>query len=209
MSSDLPARPRGVRRPIVAGAVALGLVGLVPVRAQEPRPPAQQAARPAGAPSQPQVARSSARRLRAQQLATRKAKAAYEIARLNREVAEIAVIEYQEGIFAQDLATIEGEIKLAESDLARARDRVEWARRMHKKGFLDLTAKVSEELALKKATFALEQAQSKKKVLIQYTLWKTIKELESEVAKAQADELAKKAAWEREKAKEVELGRWI
>ena len=38
-------------------------------------------------------------RLRAQQLATRKAKAAYEIAKLTRELAEIAVEEYEEVIY--------------------------------------------------------------------------------------------------------------
>ena len=48
-------------------------------------------------------------------------------ATLTREVAEIAVVEYEEGIFKQEFATVEGEIKLAESDLSRAEDRVDWA----------------------------------------------------------------------------------
>ena len=69
--------------------------------------------------------------------------------------------------------------------------------------------KVSEELTLKKARFALEQAQSKKKVLVEYTKDKTIKELESEVEKARSDELAKKATWELEKSKEKKLERQI
>ncbi len=41
------------------------------------------------------------------------AKAEYQNAKLTREIAEIAVIEYTEGIFVQDLATVEGELKLA------------------------------------------------------------------------------------------------
>jgi hypothetical protein len=45
-------------------------------------------------------------RLRAQQLATRKAKASYEIARSTRELAEIAVEEYQEVSYPRELATI-------------------------------------------------------------------------------------------------------
>ena len=56
-------------------------------------------------------------RLRAQQLATRKAKALYEIARLTRELAELAVEEYEEVIYPGDLAIVGGEIELAESDL--------------------------------------------------------------------------------------------
>ena len=69
---------------------------------------------------------------------------------------------------------------------------------MFEKGYVSKATKVSEELTLKKARFALEQAQSKKKVLVEYTKDKTIKELESEVEKARSDELAKKATWELE-----------
>src|SRR2546421_5309526 len=44
------------------------------------------------------------------------AAATYENAKLTREVAEIAVIEYKEGIYRQDTDTIKGEIALAESE---------------------------------------------------------------------------------------------
>ena len=71
------------------------------------------------AAGQPSTAEPRAR-LRAQQLATRKAKASYEIARLTRELAELAVEEYEEVTYPRDLATVEGEIKLAESDLTRS-----------------------------------------------------------------------------------------
>ena len=54
---------------------------------------------------------------------TQAAEAAYETAKLGRELAEIALKEYQEGIFPQDVASAEFAIKLAESDRARAQDR--------------------------------------------------------------------------------------
>lgn len=148
-------------------------------------------------------------RLRAQQLATRKAKASYEIAKLTREIAEIALAEYQEVIFFRDLATVEGGVKLAESDLTRAEDRRDWAGRMFDKGFVSRAQKVSEELTLKKAQFTLEQAESKRKVLVDYSKGKTIKELRREVEKARSDEMAKEAAWDLEKAKEIELERQL
>ncbi len=144
-----------------------------------------------------------------QRITTESAKANYQNAKLTREVAEIAVIEYKEGIFVQDLATVEGEIKLAESDLIRSEDRLEWARRMFDKGYVSMAQKVSEELTFKKAQFTLEQAQSKRKVLVDYTKGKTIKELESEVEKARSDELAKQATWDLEKTKEAKLERQI
>jgi multidrug resistance efflux pump len=132
-----------------------------------------------------------------QEVAVRGAQADAHSARLDREVAEIAVVEYKQGIFVQDLATVQGEIKLAESDEARALDRVDWARRMFNKGFVTIAEKIGEELMLKKAIYAKEQAQSKLKVLLEYTKNKTIKELESEVEWAKARELAKQAALER------------
>ena len=144
-----------------------------------------------------------------QKITTKSAEANYENAKLTREVAEIAVVEYDEGIYKQDLATVEGEIKLAESDLSRSEDRLDWARRMFEKGYVSMAAKISEELTLKKARFALEQAQSKKKVLVEYTKGKTIKELKSEVEKARSDELAKKATWDLEDGKEKKLEKQI
>ncbi len=144
-----------------------------------------------------------------QTITTKSAEAAFKNATLTREVAEIAVKEYVEGIYKQDLATVEGEIKLAESELSRALDRVDWAQRMSAKGYISMAQKVSEDLALKKAQFALEQAQSKKKVLVDYTRDKTIKELESDVEKARSDELAKEATHSLETSKEKKLERQI
>ena len=145
--------------------------------------------------------------LRAQHLATRKAKALYEMAKLKREIAEINVDEYQDVTYPKDLAEVEGEIKVAEAEVARSEDRVEWAKRMVKKKYVNIAQKVSEELGSKKARFAHEQATSKKKVLVQYTRDQQIKDLKSEVAKAQSDELARQATWELEMAKEKKLER--
>ncbi len=144
-----------------------------------------------------------------QRITTKSAEANFLNAKLTREVAEIAVEEYVKGVFVQDKATAEGEIKLAESDLTRSEDRLEWARRMLEKGYVSKAQAVTEELNFKKAQFALEQAQSKLDVLIKYTREKTIKELESEVKKAHSDELAKEATWELEKGKEDKLEKQI
>jgi multidrug resistance efflux pump len=144
-----------------------------------------------------------------QKIATQGAEASYQNARLTREVAEIAVKEYEEGIYLQDKATILGEIKLAESDLARAADRVDWANRMYEKGYVSKAQKVSEELNYQKAKFTLEQAQSKLHVLEEYTKGKTIKELRSEVEKALSDELAKKQTYQLERDKEAKLEKQI
>lgn len=185
----------------LAVGVASGGLSVYVRGSQDPAPKNEQPAskRPAtttGQTAQPEISKSATgqpataeprARLRAQQLATRKAKASYEIARLTRELAGIAIEEYEEVTYPRDLATVRAEIKLAESDLARS----------------------EEKLNRKKAQFALEQAQSKWHVLVNYTKGKTIKELKIAVEKARLDELAREAAWDLEKAKETELERQL
>ncbi|GAC1470529.1 MAG: hypothetical protein NVSMB9_15720 [Isosphaeraceae bacterium] len=140
-----------------------------------------------------------------QEITTKGADAAYQNAKLTREVAQIAVTEYVEGIFKQDSQTFEGEIALAMSDMRRGEDRLEWSDKMLKKGYISGGQYISEKLALDRAKFSLEQAQTKKNVLQKWTKDKTIKELKSEVEKARSDELAKKATWDLEVQKEKKL----
>ena len=122
----------------------------------------------------------------------------YRNAKLTREVAEIAVTEYTEGIFVQDLATVEGEIKLAQSAANRARDTIDFAKdRLARiaarsdKSVTDLNLEytysdrvLAAELEVPERLAALEQAETKKKLLVEYTKPKTLKHLQSEVEKA-------------------------
>jgi RND family efflux transporter MFP subunit len=161
-----------------------------------------------------------------QRITTKAAEANFQNAKLTREVAEIAVKEYEEGIYAADHATIQGEIKVAESARQKAQARLERTRRARQKltdrlkqrgadtaefvAELDLDDRVdAAEEALTRQTFVLEQAQTKLRVLEQYTKPKTLKELRSEVEKARSTELAKHQTWELEKGKEKMLERQI
>lgn len=147
--------------------------------------------------------------LTTQMITTQGAEAAYKNAKLTRDVAEIAVTEYAEGIFKQDMETALGDIALAESDRKRAEDRLEWSDRMLQKGYLSPGQNLSERLALQRSIFAFKQAMTKKNVLVKYTKDKTITELKSEVEKARSDEKAKEATWDLEKKKEEKLRRQI
>ena len=73
--------------------------------------------------------RKRQRRLANQQIIVVSAQANYLNAKLTREVAEIAVTEYTEGILKSDLETVEGEIALARSDLMREEERLAVAKR--------------------------------------------------------------------------------
>jgi hypothetical protein len=68
---------------------------------------------------------------------------------------------------------------------------------MFEKGDVSKAQNVADKVALRQNQFRYEQALTKKKVLDQYTKDKTIRELQSEVSKARAKELARKTAYER------------
>jgi hypothetical protein len=73
-----------------------------------------------------------------------------------------------------------------------------WAERIRSKGYLLLIGGVpSRKLAVKKATFAIEQAKSKRVVLETYTKTVTLKKLNDRIAKATQDERATKTMYDR------------
>ena len=159
-----------------------------------------------------------------QKIATQAALAAYEKAKLTREVAEIAVVEYEQGIYPQDMQTIQGEIKTAELDFKKTESRLERTRRARQKlndvvsrkerpaessdilAELELDDRLDAiDQALSRGRLSLEQAQSKMARLNNYTKPKTMKELRTEVQKAHSDELAKQQIFQLEKTKQAKL----
>ncbi len=189
----------------VALGLGLALAGPAPTQAQQ-----APAAKGSGEKAKVVAPQPLKARLRAQQLATRKAAGdpRHRPPRPERSPRSLSR-SIPKAPTPRSLATIDGEIKLAEADLKRAQDRHEWADRMFDKGYVSTATKVSEEMNFRKALFALEQAQAKKDVLVRYTKFKTIKELQKEVKKARVDELEKKAVWKREEASEAELERQL
>ena len=82
---------------------------------------------------------------------------------------------------------------------------MEWSRRMFVKGYVSMAEKVSGDLALKHARFALEEAQSQKKVLVDYSRERTTKALTGAIESARARELAAQAVLERERSLQKKL----
>jgi hypothetical protein len=150
-----------------------------------------------------------------QQLTAMSASAAYETSKLTREVAEIAVKEYEEGIFLQDLQTAQGELKLSEFDASRAVDEIEIAKqrlaaikKASKGSAGDLVNQYSFEDAVSdaerrepRARLALAAARAKLEKLEKYTRPRRLNELRAEVEQARAGELLKQSQMEAEKLK--------
>jgi hypothetical protein len=110
-----------------------------------------------------------------------------------RKDAELAITEYEDGIYPQDLENAKAEIESARTDLKRAEQRHKDAEeRFRKFGDGPLDGVISLSLVKEKARFAVEQAETKLKVLTLFTKDKTLKQLRAEVDTARADE----RAWE-------------
>lgn len=144
-----------------------------------------------------------------QEIGISRAQAALENAKLTREVAELAVTEYLEGTFKQQVGALSGEIALAQTSSKRADERLEWTQRMIDKGYLINVSLPAARLNAQTAKYALEQAQTKKVVLEKYTKEKTTKVLKSQVEKGRADEQARDDALRLEQAKAEKLRRQI
>ena len=132
------------------------------------------------------------------------AESAYLDAKVDREVAEIGVTEYEKGISRQEEETLLGELRLAQSDLKRAEDAV--ATKPGDDGPPRKAPTMVEQLKLQRAKLVLEQGQTKLAIHRQFIRGMRLGELRAAVEKAKSVELAKQAEWEcaKDKVKTVE-----
>jgi len=162
-----------------------------------------------------------------QNFAVQAAEADYRNAKLAREAAEVAVTEYVESS-KHDQKSFQSAIDVAQSAIRKAEGRLERTRRARKRlddavaasqggstpadivAELDIEDRIeATELALEREKMALELAKTKRELLEKYTLGKITKELEVDVYRKRADELAKKANHELAVSKKVKLLRQI
>jgi HlyD family secretion protein len=163
-----------------------------------------------------------------QRITQKSAERTFDNAKLAREVAEIALIEYVEGIYKSDLARLNDAVTAAESAIRKADARLERTRlagqriqeALGKKGAekssadimadLDIADRLeSAEDAVVRKKVAIERTKVKKKVLENVTKPRTVEELQADIERKRSDELAKKATWELENMKAKYLERQI
>ncbi len=137
-----------------------------------------------------------------QQLAVLTAQLAWKKAMFDREVRQYAVKEYAEGIFKQDYETLKGEVNLAQDVLDRLKEQGQAAENARPDGArANPLAAMSQTLAVEKAGFELEQAQTEMDVLLRYTKDHTIRKLDLQVSEAEAVEAVKKADFDTQSAR--------
>ena len=107
---------------------------------------------------------------------------------LEREVAltlaKMALEKYEKGDFPQERRQKEADIALANEEMQRAAEKLEWSQKLAKEGFLTRTELQADELALSRKQIDLEMARTKMNVLTNYTVHQERAKCETELRKA-------------------------
>jgi HlyD family secretion protein len=134
------------------------------------------------------------------------AQAAEVEARNTYETAVIAKREYLEGTYLQDRQTIESEVFVAEENLNRAKEYYTYSQKLASKGYVNELQLEADHFAVEKAKKDLDTAQTKLKVLDDFTKPKMVSTLESAIliAKAQWDSSQNSHELELQKLQELD-----
>ena len=119
--------------------------------------------------------------LRQQKMTVERSRADFRQAELDHEIAKLALREFREGSMAEAVKDFEGSVALAESDLVRVRDRLDWVRRMKAKGYAPAGQVTNEEFNQARALFDLSQERAAFELYSHWLAPHTIKVLEGNI----------------------------
>lgn len=133
-----------------------------------------------------------------QQIAVAKALAAKITSEKNWEAAKIAVEEYAQGTFVQEMQQYEADITVARQNLSSAENLLHYSKKMHRKGYVTELDVESKEFAVEQAKLNLAVAERKKDVLEKFTKAKMMEDLTSKRDSNEALMKSDQAAYEKE-----------
>ncbi len=108
-----------------------------------------------------------------------------ELATLQYEFAQEDLDQYIDGEYPNELMRSEASITLAEEELARARERLEWSRTLFDEKFISQTEMQADELNEKRRTLDLERAENDYNLLTEFTYKRKLAQLESDLRQAE------------------------
>ncbi len=92
--------------------------------------------------------------------------------------------KYIEGEYPNKLKEAEARITLAEEELARAQEELEWSKKLYEEKYISQTELQADELAVNKKGLDLELARNDLDLLVNYTHKRNLAQLESDVSQA-------------------------
>ena len=112
-------------------------------------------------------------------------KADVELAELKFQFAKEDLDKYENGEYPNTLDDQTGAVTLAEEELERARDTMEWSRKLHEEKYLSDAELRSDELSFKSKELSLKTAKGKLDLLKNYTYKRQIAQLKSDLSQAE------------------------
>jgi HlyD family secretion protein len=140
-------------------------------------------------------------KLNSQRITYEKALATFIQAQQDLEAAKISVQEYEEGTFVEQLQQVEADIQIALENLRSAESQLKYSKRMVRKGFVSSLQREADEFGVERAKLDLAAANTKKKVLVDFTKQKVMKDLVAKREAASAQLRSDQAGLELEKAR--------
>jgi len=107
-------------------------------------------------------------------------------AKADLESARLALHEYSEGTFIEDLAKQQSEVFVAEENLRRAEEYLQYSNRLAERGYIPDAQLDADQFALEKAKKELGVAKTKLEVLSKFTKEKMLTQLEAKIQTAEA-----------------------
>ncbi len=87
--------------------------------------------------------------------------------------------KYKEGDWPQTRRAVEAKITIAQEELQRAQDRLNWTKTLEAKGYATKDELKADSLTMKRQEIIIEQAEEEKRLAIKYTYPKSVRQLEA------------------------------
>ncbi|MEM1293792.1 MAG: efflux RND transporter periplasmic adaptor subunit [Verrucomicrobiota bacterium] len=121
------------------------------------------------------------------------------------EAAKLELLEYEEGTFVQEEEQLQSEQFVAEENLRRAREYFSYSVTMSQRGYISDVQLEADKFAVAKAQKELDVAQTKLKVLRDYSKLKQLTLLKANIKMAEGKLKAKKKTWELDQHRLAEI----
>jgi HlyD family secretion protein len=123
--------------------------------------------------------------LRQQTIVVEQAKASHLQAQLDVEIAKIALKEYMEGTVQETVEQMEANLSLARSNLTQSGQRLDWTRKMNKKGYASIAQIKTDEQNYLTNELALQSEETTYDLFKRFTLPKNQMTLQADITTAQ------------------------
>ena len=120
--------------------------------------------------------------------------------------AELALSEYEQGTFREQMETLESALKVAFENQRRAQEYLAFSRKLAERGYVSEVQLEADKFAVEKADKELKVAETKLEVLEKFSKKKMLTQLKADIQTSRAKQDARQKTWQldKQRLKEIE-----